>query len=236
MRSFSRYLAAGLVLVAAAACNDATSVATSPRTRSLSPAAPVFDFGSTGHSFGLLSSEFTVTSRGGSFAVAGLYTVNFPENSVCNPDNSSYGPTEWDKSCSTLRAGQSIRVHAVLSLASGGLAIDFTPALRFSPATEVTISTDIFAPVLKANRDYFLKHPASLNSLAIYYAPSLASGPVKDFVADPSLITQVNLTTGKIWRRAKHFSGFSLPGGQACEPSPELPECVQVTDRTPGQP
>lgn len=235
MRSFSRYLAAGLVLMAVAACNDATTVPTSPVTRSLSPAAPVFDFGSTGHSFGLLSSDFTVTSRGGSFSLSGLYTVNFPENSVCNPENSSYGPTQWDKSCSTLRAGQSVKVHAVISLASGGLAIDFTPALRFSPSTQVTIATDLFAPVLKANKAYFLSHPGSLNFLAMPYTPSLGAASIKDYASDASLITHVDLNTGQIWRRAKHFSGYLISSGLSCDPSPENPDCVEVTPaRTPG--
>lgn len=233
MRSFSRYLAAGLVLMAAAACSDSTAVQTSPVTRSLSPAAPAFDFGAQGHSFGLLSSDFTVTSRGGSFAVAGLYTISFPENSVCNPENTQYGATEWDKSCSTLRSGQSIKVHAVLSLASGGLSIDFTPALRFSPSSQVTISTDLFAPVLKANKDYFLSHPGSLNFLAIAYAPSLGAGAVKDYKADASVITHVNLSTGQIWRRVKHFSGYTLATGESCDPSPSNPDCVYVdSERT----
>jgi hypothetical protein len=236
MRSFSRYLAAGLVLMAVAACNEATTVPTSPETRSLSPAAPVFDLGSTGHSFGLLSSDFTLTSRGGSFAIAGLYTVSFPENSVCNPDNSSYGPTEWDKNCSTLRAGQSVKVHAVLSLASGGLAIDFTPDLRFSPSSQVTIATDIFAPVLKANKDYFLSHPGSLNFLAISYASSLGASSVKDYKSDASLITHVNLLTGQIWRRVKHFSGYNVFTGLSCDPTPDSPDCVDVTPQRTNHP
>lgn len=232
MRSFSRFLAAGIVLVAVAACSDSTAVPTAP-TRSLTPSAPAFDFSATGHSLGFQSSDFTVTSRGGSFAVSGLYTINFPENSVCNPDVTNYGPTEWDKSCSTLRAGQSIKVHAVLSLAFDGLAIDFTPSLRFSPSTPVTISTDIFAPVLKANKDYLLSHPGSLNFLAISYASALGSAPVNDYSSDASVMTHVNVTTGLIWRRVKHFSGYNIIAGTVCDPSPDDPNCVEVTgDKT----
>ena len=234
MRSLSKYLAAGLVLVAIAACSDSTTVPTSPAARTLSPSAPAFDFSTTGHSFGFQSSDFTLTSRGGSFAVAGLYTVNFPENSVCNPDNTKYGPTEWDKGCSTLRSGQSIKVHATLSLASGGLAIDFSPDLRFSPNSQVTISTDVFAPLLKANKNYYVGHPDALNFLAISYAPSLGATSVKDYKADPSLITHVNLITGQIWRRVKHFSGYNIVTGQSCDPSPDMPECVAVDTSSPN--
>jgi hypothetical protein len=234
MRSLSRYLAAGMVLVAVAACSDST-VPSSPSARTLTPTPPAFDLSTTGHSFGLQSSDFTLTSRGGSFAISGLYTVTFPANSVCNPDNTKYGSTEWDKACSTLRDGQSIKVHAVLSLASGGLAIDFTPALRFSPSSQVTISTGVFAPVLKANKDYFLAHPSALNFLAISYSPGLGASSVNDYKTDSSLITHVNLTTGQIWRRVKHFSGYNISTGQACDPSPDNPDCVSV-DTGPSHP
>jgi len=219
-------------MVTVAACSDTTSIPSAPSSRSLSPTAPVFDFANTGHAFGLQNSDFTLTSRGGSFSVGGLYTVNFPENAVCDPDNSKYGPSEWDNACTTLSAGQAIKVHAVLSLQSGGLAIDFSPALRFSPDAQVTISTDIFASVIKWNRDYFAKHPESLNFLAIYYAPNFDSSPVKDFASDASVITHVNLNSGRIWRRVKHFSGYSVTSGLACDPSPGNPDCVQVE----GQP
>ncbi|MEP6493885.1 MAG: hypothetical protein ABJF01_14485 [bacterium] len=197
-------------------------------SRSLSANAPSFDLANTGQSFGLQTSDFTLTSSGGSFSVGGLYTVNFPENSVCDPDNSSYGPSEWDKACATLRSGQAIKIHAVLSLQSGGLAIDFSPSLRFSPAAQVTISTDIFASVIKWNQDYFGKHPEALNALAIYYAPSLDAFPVKDFGGDATVGTHVNLTTGRIWRRIKHFSGYNILAGMACDPSPNDPNCVEV--------
>jgi hypothetical protein len=228
MRSFSRSLAASLVVLSmVAACSDSTSVPSAP-SRALSAEAPVFDFGNTGHSFGISTTDFALTASGGSFSVAGLYTVTFPENSVCDPTVSTYGPSEWNAPCQTLRSGQTITVHAQLSLAAGGLAVDFSPALRFSPASQVTISTDIFAPLLKWNRDYFLSHPGSLNNLAIYYAPSLGSSPVQDFGLDQSVTTHVNLTTGVIWRRIKHFSGYNVTSGQACDPQPGDPDCVQI--------
>ena len=79
----------------------------------------------------------------------GKSILYFPANSVCDPARSTYGATEWDKDCTTLDDGQSVKIRAVLALTSDGLAIDFSPALRFSPATTVTISTGIFAPLIK---------------------------------------------------------------------------------------
>ena len=101
-------------------------------------------------------------------------------------------------------------MHATLSLASGGLAIDFSPDLRFSPNSQVTISTDVFAPLLRGEQELLRRSiPKQLSFLAISYAPSLSATSVKDYKADPSLITHVNLITGQIWRRVKHFSGYN---------------------------
>jgi hypothetical protein len=38
----------------------------------------------------------------------------------------------------------------------------------------------------------------------------------------------VNLTTGLVWRRVKHFSGYSVTSGLACDPSPGNPDCVDT--------
>lgn len=227
MRSFLRCFGASAVLFAVAACSDTANTPSGPAARPV-PQTSSFDYSQTGFGFGGRSSDFTLTSKGGTFSVNGLFTLSFPANSVCDPARSSYGPTEWDRPCVTLSSDQSIRVHASLSLSGGGLGVDFSPALRFSPATQVTISSDVFAGVIRAGRDYFSAHSEALNFLAVYYAPSLGAAPVLDFVADPSVITHVNLSTGTVWRRIKHFSGYSQTAGTACDPGPNNPDCVAV--------
>ncbi|MDB4877095.1 MAG: hypothetical protein JWM41_3541 [Gemmatimonadetes bacterium] len=216
-------------MVALAACGDTT---TSPRetARNLTPtSSPAFDYSGGGsRQYGDQGSDFTVTSHGGTFSVNGLFTVNFPENSVCNPDRSTYGSTEWDKPCSTLRSNESIKVTARLRLTSNGLTVDFSPELRFSPSTEVTISTDIFAPVITGNRAYFAANPSALDFLAISFSPTLGGAQVADYASDGSLITRVYLKSGSVRRRIKHFSGYMIGGGQPCEPSPDNPDCVAV--------
>jgi hypothetical protein len=226
MRASVQWLFAGAAMLAAAACGETASGPTTPR--SLSPKAPVFDYTATSYVLGLTQQDFVVTSAGGSFNVGGLYTLNFPANSVCDPARSTYGSTEWDIDCTTLDAGQSVKIRAVLALTASGLSIDFSPALRFSPTTAVTISTGIFAPVIKANRDYFAKNPSALNPLAILYAPAMGAAGSSDYTRDASIVTHVDLTTGTIWRRVKHFSGYSMTTGEACEPAPDNPDCVVV--------
>lgn len=232
MRENLRFIAVGLSLMILAGCSDSANIPSAP-TRSIAAAAPAFDY-SSGGSFGDRTADYTVTSRGGSFSVNGLFTVDFPANSVCNPDRSTYGATEWDKPCSTLRDGESIKIRARISLTPHGLGVDFSPELRFNPNTTVTISTDIFAPVLRSGRDYFLSHPGSLNFLAVSYIQALGASPIADYRSDHSLITTVDLGTGKIWRRIKHFSGYYNTNGEACVPSPDLPDCVFVDDGKDG--
>jgi hypothetical protein len=180
----------------------------------------------TGVALGVTETDFVVGPDGGSFSIGGSYTVTFPPNSVCDPSQSSYGEGQWDLPCVTL--GQALKIHAVLSVSSTGLAVDFSPALRFSPNKTVTISTDIFAPTILANKDYFASNKKALNFLTIFYTPTLGGPSVKDFANDRSVITHIDMSTGRVWRRVKHFSGYSVVTGEACEPSPDNPDCVEV--------
>jgi hypothetical protein len=149
-----------------------------------------------------------------------------PAKRVCDPATNSYGPETWDLPCTTLKAGQSITVNATYGFTSHGLSIDFSPAMRFNPSTEVRISTGVYAPVLTTFASYFAAYPSTLHFLGIYYAPGLDLAGKTDAAFDPSLITHVNLSTGLVWRRIKHFSGYNIASGLPCDPSPDDPDCV----------
>lgn len=175
---------------------------------------------------GFRSTTFTVTAAGGSFD-AGLFTVNFPANSVCDPKTSSYGPGTWDSPCNTLSDGQSVTVTATYGFVlGGGPVVDFSPALRFNPNTTVTLSTDVYAPVLTYFRSYWLSNPDALRFFGMYYTPDFGTTGFTDAGRDASLVTHVNLTTGLVWRRVKHFSGYNISSGLPCEPSPDDPDCI----------
>jgi len=231
MQIKSWHYAALAALVLAAACSETgTAPEASSGARAASATAltaPAFDYSSAGR-FGTQGADFTLTSKGGTFNVKGLFAVNFPANSVCDPSVSTYGDGQWDAPCVTLADGQSIQLHATAILTANGMKVDFTPHLRFAPGANVTISTDVFALLLRLNRGYYAQHPEALSPLAIDFAPSLDAAPVEDFLTDPSLITHVDLSTGRVWRRVKHFTGYSQTGGQPCDPSPDNPDCVQV--------
>lgn len=225
MRSSLRIVAAIAAAISVAACSDSSNNPSAPTTRTPpSLSAPLAGLGASATWAGFASGDFTLTSNGGTFVISGLYTLTFPANSVCDPDQSSYGPTEWDSPCQTLADGQSIKVHGSISLIAGGLGVDFNVPLRFSPDTRVTLSTSVFASVLKSNQDYFSSNTSALNFLAIYYAPAIGQDPVPDYLTDPDVITHVDLTTGRVWRRIKHFSGYVVGAKSAtCDSN-----CVQV--------
>jgi len=227
MRVQLRFLAAAAAL-SVAACSESTSAPRASNDRaSASDRAPSFDYGTVG-SFGRRTADFALTSNGGSFNVNGMFTVNFPKNSVCDPDQSTYGPGEWDKPCVTLSGNKTIALQATVQLTSTGVTVDFQPALRFSPDAQVTISTDIFAPMIVASRGYLYSHPAAARPLAVYYSPALGASLVPDYLSDRTAVTHVDLSTGKIWRRIKHFSGWSQTSGEACDPRPDDPDCIEV--------
>jgi hypothetical protein len=187
---------------------------------------PSLDWNSGALFSGQRSTSFTVTSTGGTFQIGGLYSVNFPANSICDPTTSTYGPGTWDDPCTTLAPGQSVTITATYGFSGGGLGVDFSPPLRFNPNTQVTIATSAYAFSLTTFANFFAANPQTLHFLGIYYEPSLGGAGQTDAGLDPSLVTHVNLNTGLVWRRIKHFSGYNVWTGLPCDPSPDDPDCI----------
>jgi hypothetical protein len=225
MRQHLRFLGISLSLLAAAACSDTSTTPTS--TRSFSADAPAFDFTAGGRfAFGDNRTSFTVTPAGGSFTINRLFTVNFSADAICDPSVSSYGEGTWDDACATL--SKPITITASTRLSNGRVAVDFQPALRFSPSAFVTISSDLVSGTVRSNRHYFRANRTALSPLTMSYAKTLDGSSVADYLSDPSLVTHVDLNTGTVWRRVKHFSGYLMGSGESCEPSPDFPECIAV--------
>jgi hypothetical protein len=227
MRQYSKLAALTVPLLIAAACSDSSTGPQPSATRSLSVEAPAFDYSGGGRfSFGDRRTSFTVTPAGGSFSVNRLITVEFPANAICDPDVSTYGPTEWDNACATLT--HPIQITATTRLTANGMRIDFEPNLRFAPDKQVILSTDLFSPTLRTARGVFRAYPSMLRPLSFYYAPTMSAAVVADYKGDPSLVTHVDLETGRVWRRVKHFSGYAQTSGAACDPSAGDPDCIQT--------
>ena len=225
MRATFRQLTCVAAMLGAAACGDTATGPQRTAPREAGPlGSPVFDM-SGGNSLGDQTGDFTLTPQGGSFPLKGLFTLSFPPNSVCDPAQSNYA--DWGQDC--IRLQDNVQVHVQLRITATGMAVDFSPEIRFAPsAGPVTISTDAFASVITANKSFFATYPSFLQVLAMSYAPALGAAAVADYKLDPALVTHVNLSTGKVWRVIWHFSGYLVAAGDApCDPSQGV-TCIAV--------
>ena len=228
MRGFSRFVIAGCAVAAIAGCSDSTTSPREATSREVAPGdRPSLDYTGPSRFGGFKTATFTLTDAGGTYKIGDLYTLTVPADAVCAP-GSSYGPDTWDSPCATLNHKQSVQVTATYGFSNGGPVVDFSPDLRFSPKTEVTLSTMLFAPVLTSYRGFFAANPWALRYFGIYYTPDLGQTTVVDAALDPSLRTHIDLESGAVWRRVKHFSGYNQASGKACDPSPDDPDCVAI--------
>lgn len=229
MRRFSQALpvtGAAVLAVLSISCDQSTTVPSTPGLKTISADKPSLDYNSGALFGGLRTTSFTVTSAGGTYTIGGLYALSFPANSICDPATSSYGPGTWNDPCTTLADGQSVTITATYGFTSSGFTIDFSPALRFNPNTKVLIATNVYASAITSNADYYAANPSALHYLGIYYRPQLNGAAQTDAGLDGSLVTHVNLKTGIVWRRIKHFSGYNIYTGLPCDPSPDDPDCI----------
>lgn len=228
MRGFSRFVIAALA-IGAAGCSDS---ATSPR---LAPSErPSLDYDGPLRLIGTRTTTFKLTAEGGSFDIGGIYTLKVPANAVCVL-GSSYGPGTWDSPCETLAPGETIQITARYGFA-GGPVVDFSPDIRFSPNAQVTLSTDLFKPTLTTFRSMFAANPEWLRFFGIYYSRDFGVTRASDAAFDSSLRTHIDLRTGVVWRRVKHFSGYNQASGKPCEPSPDDPDCIAIPEPMIDQP
>ena len=186
-----RALRAGVALaaVALAACSDSTSAPAAPET-SLRPEGPRLTVATTSITTATLYPTYDniyVSSEG--------HRIVIPANSICKPGVSGYGPTYWDKPCATATAPIVFTIKSTVD-ASGRPRIDIHPDVRFTPSKTVTAS---FVDAAAA---------AKFNSL-IAYCPT-ASTCVDESKTDASLRTYTDKATGRVSRRLKHFSGYTV--------------------------
>jgi hypothetical protein len=231
----SHYLAAA-TLLAVIACNDnglsPRSVANHADSLNAARAADDIRWGGGQPDFARVgSSSFDLSPSGGVINVGGVFTLNVPPNAVCDL-SSSYGPAHWDEKCAI--STEAIRVRARLWTKRGRIYVDFKPALRFSPDAEVTISTSWNAWTFAGRTD--LAGLRRLRYFGILYSPEAGKGSIDEVSSlnDASLVTYVDLRTGRAWRRIKHFSGYNYAAGVECDPTSGDPDCVEV-DVIPGR-
>lgn len=132
-------------------------------------------------------------------------SITFPAGSLCDPDRSSYGIGEWNNACPVATSAVTVNTKGWLD-AAGQPHLDFDRHVRFVP-------TDNPAGwVMLTLSDYGTG--IDLWSKIAYCQTELLSSCVDESIADPTVATVTNPVTGKLTRRVKHFSGYSLTSGR----------------------
>lgn len=156
------------------------------------------------------SADLIVEPSGGVFYL-GKHALSFPANTICDPAISTYGPTEWDKPCTTIT--QSIQIHAELREANGRSWIDFSPHLRFAPSRDEDRWVYLFMTTKASKR----KHVSGNNTPPILWSPAIGVPGIDESLLDPTLKTKADKKHGGVYRRIKHFSGYNVWSGFAEE-------------------
>jgi hypothetical protein len=137
-------------------------------------------------------------------------SITFPAGSLCDPDRSSYGMGEWDNSCTVATSPVTVNTRAWLDSA-GQPHLDFDHHVRFVPTANPA------GWVMLTLSDY--GSGIDLWSKIAYCQNELKSSCVDESIADPTVATVTNPVTGKLTRRVKHFSGYSLTSGRDSDAS-----------------
>ena len=183
------------VAIAATMMGCGTDLGVAPRSDEASRASPTL--ARRGHMEGdtLTSSILVTPNQGGVFWVGSEHVIAIEEGAICDPQKSSYGPTEWDAECVPMRRSITITARSWYD-AGGHPRVRFSPDLRFVPTKTVTLYLADQAAVLDP-------------SYKIFYCIS-NTDCVDESLTDPSLATQRDPNGRFLFRRIKHFSGFNV--------------------------
>jgi hypothetical protein len=157
------------------------------------------------------TASFTVNPWGGVYYV-GNHAVVFPAHSVCDPEKSTYGVGTWDSPCVALT--HPIQVKATTRRLNGVDWVDFSPDIRFVPSARPSrwVWMVMYTPqTIGASGD--------LSRFSILFAERIGGPLLNDAATDPTLRTYVDTQSGVSYRRVKHFSGYAVSDGRACDPS-----------------
>ena len=226
MRLPARLLLTGAAVIAVSSC--------SPDHASAPTGSPIINGSSVLRALVVAQTvDFVIPASGGTIDLLGAYTLSFPANAVCDPNaedtQAGYANKDWDAPCTA--ATEDIPVTAVLKYSNGRLYADFQRALRFVPGANVTISTSVISGQVQQQNDL-----GNTQGWVIEFAPAIDAEGVADVLTDATVRTVVVGSTGKIYRRIKHFTGYVLPLGDGtfvpCDPALGDPRCVWVDDET----
>jgi len=197
-----------LTLVAAAvligACSkDATAPSAAAPSRAIEATSMFVPSASAKALIGVADGTYSMTldpTRDQSLYL-GPNHLSMPAYSICNLGISGYGAAYWDKSCVPQTVPLLLTV-VIKNASSSHPSINFFPSMRFNPTKNVQLF--MYAPNVS-------KYDAK-NWLMLYCADSSSSNSkcVDESADDAALVTYIDYTNNILFRRVKHFSGYSV--------------------------
>jgi len=123
----------------------------------------------------------------------GASHLDIPANAVCDLASSSYGVGTWNDAC-TAQTDTFTITAVVRNAATDHPSVEFQPALRFNPQSNV-------------NLYMYVTDQATLdNTKVMFYCNE--TGCVDESQTDADLYSNVDVENKVVFRRIKHFSGY----------------------------
>ena len=149
--------------------------------------------------------------------------LEIPANAVCALGSSSYGAAFWNAPCTPEDVARSAHRHRAERVERPTRSVDFSPAMRFNPQTNVQLY--IYVPERAARRTRrtgsiptartAVQARAASRPRAAGRVRPAAAPPVRERGADRSATssTYVDYNASVLFRRLKHFSRYQVDGG-----------------------
>ncbi len=178
-----------------AACAGEATAPVAPTLHSVERTSPFIPTDAQRALVGVADGTYTFTidpSQAQSLQL-GASHLDIPANAVCDLATSSYGAGTWNDACAAQTDTFTITA-VVKNAATDHPSVEFEPALRFSPASNV-------------NLYLYVTDQATLDATKVMKYCN-ASGCVDEAINDADLRSNVDVENKVVFRRIKHFSGY----------------------------
>ena len=140
---------------------------------------------------------YTINPNVSNTLTFGASRLTVPAHAICAIATTPYGPSEWDRSC-TAEQGLVTITAVIRNAQTNNPSIEFSPAMRFSPDQNVQLFLQV-------------DNAATLSAMStMVYCGPFSTFCMDESLNDASLQTAVNVTDNTVFRRIKHFSGYTV--------------------------
>ena len=194
-----RIAAIGLFVASATLIGACAGEVTGPGAASLEAKSMFVPSDAAKALIGVADGVYTKTfdPKDGLSMALGPNMISIPGKAVCSLTG-SYGPTHWNEPCQQLETQPITLVVTIKNATSARPSISFAPAMRFSPDKYVELW--MYAP--KVNKD-------DAKNWLMFYCPDKGAC-IDESLTDSLLMTNIDHSAKMLYRRVKHFSGYTV--------------------------